>query len=151
MSEISPELRASDSDRDRVAKLLQDHFADGRLENDEFSERLEGAYQARTRSELESLTEDLPERDLAALPKETAPRPASGTPAAGVARDPALIIPWLLWGGVNTLCFSIWLILFLTGASSGYPWFLWVLGPWGIVMAFITIGVVATRRSDVEW
>ncbi len=30
---------------------------------------------------------------------------------------------------VNIICFFIWA---LTG--GGYPWFLWVLGPWGIVI-----------------
>ena len=32
---------------------------------------------------------------------------------------------------VNIVCFFIWA---LTG--GGYPWFLWVLGPWGILVLF---------------
>jgi hypothetical protein len=32
---------------------------------------------------------------------------------------------------VNIVCFFIWA---LTG--GGYPWFLWVLGPWGILFVF---------------
>ncbi|MDA8368842.1 MAG: DUF1707 domain-containing protein [Nocardiopsaceae bacterium] len=147
MSEFSPETRASDADRDRVAKLLQEHFAHGRLESGEFSDRLENAYKARTQSELIDLTRDLPERDLAELPTDPS-RPAPTAPGdwGSVLRDPALAIPWALWAGVNTLCFTVWLILFLTGQVT-YPWFLWVLGPWGIVMLFVTLALKATRQS----
>ncbi|GAA3758892.1 hypothetical protein HDA32_004947 [Spinactinospora alkalitolerans] len=147
VSEFSPEVRASDADRDRVAKLLQDHFAHGRLDSDEFNGRLETAYHARTLAELSRLTEDLPERDLADLPRPAARRPERGG-SGGMLSDPALLIPWLVWGCANTLCLAIWLVLFLSGGGTSYPWFLWVAGPWGIVLLFITIGVVAIRRGD---
>ncbi|MBV2361876.1 DUF1707 domain-containing protein [Streptomonospora nanhaiensis] len=145
MSESSPEVRASDADRDRVAKLLQEHFAQGRLDSDEFSTRLERAYKARVLGDLVPLTEDLPEHDLADLPADPPKPPPLG--AAGVLRDPALAIPWAMWAGVNVLCFTIWLILFATGTTEGYPWFLWVLGPWGIVLGFITVALAATDRG----
>src|SRR3954464_6855410 len=53
-------LRASDADRERVAQLLRDHYGAGRLSEDELSERGEAVYRARTMSELEALTADLP-------------------------------------------------------------------------------------------
>ncbi|MEU7424190.1 DUF1707 domain-containing protein [Streptomyces sp. NPDC040750] len=55
-----PELRASDADRDRVADVLRDAVAEGRLDMAEFEERLEAAYKARTYGELAPLTRDLP-------------------------------------------------------------------------------------------
>ncbi|WP_411102132.1 DUF1707 domain-containing protein [Streptomyces sp. cmx-4-9] len=55
-----PELRASDADRDRVVERLRDAVAEGRLDMDEFEERLEAAYTSRTYAELEPLTRDLP-------------------------------------------------------------------------------------------
>ncbi|MEV6110437.1 DUF1707 domain-containing protein [Streptomyces sp. NPDC051940] len=55
-----PDLRASDADRDRVANILREALAEGRLSMDEFEERLESAYQAKTYGELEPLTGDLP-------------------------------------------------------------------------------------------
>ncbi|CAM5630049.1 DUF1707 SHOCT-like domain-containing protein [Streptomyces avidinii] len=55
-----PELRASDADRDRVAERLRDAVAEGRLDMEEFEERLEAAYTSRTYAELEPLTRDLP-------------------------------------------------------------------------------------------
>ncbi len=30
---------------------------------------------------------------------------------------------------VNIICFMVWAL-----GSRGYPWFLWVLGPWGILV-----------------
>ncbi|MDT0303229.1 DUF1707 SHOCT-like domain-containing protein [Streptomonospora wellingtoniae] len=151
MPESSPEMRASDSDRDLVAKLLQRHFAEGRLDGEEFNVRLERAYNARTRAELEALTTDLPEGELIGQPPDDQPSPAPVVGAeGGLLRDPALAIPWALWAGVNVLCFTIWLILFLTGTSEGYPWFVWVLVPWGIVMAFITLALAAVNRGGPQ-
>ncbi|MEU9122659.1 DUF1707 domain-containing protein [Streptomyces sp. NPDC048506] len=63
-----PELRASDADRERVAEILRDALAEGRLEMAEFDERLEAAYTARTYGELEPLTADLPTAAAAPAP-----------------------------------------------------------------------------------
>ncbi len=59
MSE-TPALRASDADRDRTVALLRDHAADGRLTLEEFTQRMERAYLARTQDELDGLARDLP-------------------------------------------------------------------------------------------
>jgi hypothetical protein len=72
-----PELRVSDRDRDGVAQILQAAFAEGRLDDDEFDDRMRAALTARTSSDLEKLTTDLP---------AAAARPASVTPA--VSRQP---------------------------------------------------------------
>ncbi|MFF2508350.1 DUF1707 domain-containing protein [Streptomyces sp. NPDC058067] len=55
-----PMLRASDADRERVAEALRDAVAEGRLDMEEFEERLEATYKARTYGELEPITRDLP-------------------------------------------------------------------------------------------
>jgi Domain of unknown function (DUF1707)/Cell wall-active antibiotics response 4TMS YvqF len=54
------ELRASDSDRERVAKILHDAMAEGRLTVGELEERLDKVYAAKTIGELQPLTRDLP-------------------------------------------------------------------------------------------
>ncbi|MFJ6717836.1 MULTISPECIES: DUF1707 domain-containing protein [unclassified Streptomyces] len=71
-----PQLRASDADRERVVERLRDAVAEGRLDMDEFEERLEAAYTSRTYAELEPLTRDLPAVGAAA-PLASAP---SGPP-----------------------------------------------------------------------
>jgi len=56
----SPELRASDADRDRTIADLREHTAVGRLTLEEFSERADRAVGAKTLSELEEIRRDLP-------------------------------------------------------------------------------------------
>lgn len=53
-------LRASDSDRERVAERLRIAAAEGRLVPDELEERLGKALSAKTYGELEPLIGDLP-------------------------------------------------------------------------------------------
>ncbi|MFK8911125.1 DUF1707 domain-containing protein [Streptomyces sp. YS-3] len=55
-----PEMRASDAERERVAEALRDAVAEGRLDMEEFEERLEAAYKARTHGDLAPLVRDLP-------------------------------------------------------------------------------------------
>jgi hypothetical protein len=76
-----PRIRASDEDRDRVAAMLREHHAVGRLTVDEFNERLDKAYAARTMGDLDELLTDLPGIDLHELPD--ASRPGYRGPAAG--------------------------------------------------------------------
>jgi Domain of unknown function (DUF1707)/Cell wall-active antibiotics response 4TMS YvqF len=59
-------LRASDAERERVAATLGAGAAEGRITLEELSERLELAYAARTRPELDAVVEDLPGRDAVA-------------------------------------------------------------------------------------
>jgi hypothetical protein len=56
-------LRASDAERERVAGLLRDAAAEGRITLEELSERLELAWAARTQPELGMVVEDLPDCD----------------------------------------------------------------------------------------
>ncbi|MFI7384375.1 DUF1707 domain-containing protein [Streptomyces sp. NPDC049813] len=72
------DLRASDADRDRIADILREALAEGRLDAQEHAERIDGVYRAKTLGELEPLVRDLPgahaARSAAAGP---APRPAA--------------------------------------------------------------------------
>lgn len=54
-----PALRASDDDRETAATTVQDAHADGRLDLDEMSERLDQVYASKTKQELEVVTADL--------------------------------------------------------------------------------------------
>ncbi|MEU8621848.1 DUF1707 domain-containing protein [Streptomyces sp. NPDC048623] len=53
-------LRASDADRDRIADILRDALAEGRIDADEHSERIDAVYRAKTVGELEPIVRDLP-------------------------------------------------------------------------------------------
>jgi hypothetical protein len=53
-------VRVSDRDRDAVANRLQEAFAEGRLDDDEFDQRMRAALTARLGADLAVLTQDLP-------------------------------------------------------------------------------------------
>jgi hypothetical protein len=87
-------LRASDADRERVARVLHEAMGEGRLTVTEVDERLREVYAAKTLGDLQPITRDLPGHELA-VPPPTMPAPMApatpadsrigGTPASSVA------------------------------------------------------------------
>lgn len=59
MSDL-PEIRVADDDRERAVVDLREHAVAGRLTLEEFSTRVDQAYAARTRGELELVLRELP-------------------------------------------------------------------------------------------
>ncbi|MEV0644771.1 DUF1707 domain-containing protein [Phytomonospora sp. NPDC050363] len=57
------DLRISNADRERVIEHLQACTGDGRLDLDEFAQRVDAVYAARTFGDLEPVTADLPRLD----------------------------------------------------------------------------------------
>jgi hypothetical protein len=57
---MSPSMRAASADRERAVDVLKAGFAEGRLTQDEYDERMGRAYAARTYGELSALIADLP-------------------------------------------------------------------------------------------
>ena len=53
-------MRAADADRDRVVESLNTAYSEGRLSKDEYDDRLENAFSARTYADLDQLVTDLP-------------------------------------------------------------------------------------------
>lgn len=70
------DLRASDADRDRVADILREALAHGRLDPEEHAERIDRLYQAKTFGELQVLIRDLPEGQAAGSPLPPPPQTA---------------------------------------------------------------------------
>ncbi|MGI8428886.1 MAG: DUF1707 SHOCT-like domain-containing protein [Solirubrobacteraceae bacterium] len=56
----SPGLRASDDQRERMAQEFREHFAAGRLTEEELSDRVHAVYRSQTEDELRALRADLP-------------------------------------------------------------------------------------------
>ena len=54
------EMRVSDAEREAAAAELREHFASGRLNQDELDERLTAVFAAKTRGDLNALFTDLP-------------------------------------------------------------------------------------------
>jgi len=57
---MNPAMRAASADRERAVDVLKAGFTEGRLTQDEYNERMNRAYAARTYAELTALTADLP-------------------------------------------------------------------------------------------
>ena len=85
------DLRASDTDRDRVVALLSEALTDGRLTADEHAERIQRAFTARTLGELAELTTDL------AVPSAQPVRLDTGRTISGIfgpaRRDGRWVVP----------------------------------------------------------
>ena len=73
-------MRASSADRERAVDVLKAGFAEGRLTQDEYNDRMGRAYAARTYGELATLTADLP---AGASPMPAWPVPAYQPPPSG--------------------------------------------------------------------
>ncbi|MGW7287747.1 DUF1707 SHOCT-like domain-containing protein [Streptomyces sp. NPDC054847] len=100
MTSELPEMRASDAERERVAERLRDAVAEGRLDMEEFDQRLDAAYRARTHGDLEPLVRDLP------APGTTSGAASTTTPAraswAGRVGGPATSSgAFSFWGGFS--------------------------------------------------
>jgi hypothetical protein len=135
-----PRLRASDADRERTSSLLREHHAVGRLTAEEFNDRLEKAFAARTLGELDELLADLPAIDLYQLPSAGI-RPArrGGSGPRRRADDTALTARTATWGGWaagSALIIAVWAALgVLLGGAAWAPWFTLVIGPWALALA----------------
>jgi DUF1707 SHOCT-like domain len=124
--------RAGDEDRGRTATALGGHYAAGRLTLEEFQQRLDRAYAAKTLGELDNLMTDLPGSDLSPLPGQRDGRPplpqrrALGPVQASGGRSAVR----QFWLAVAITGVVIWMI----GGATGGPWFLWLAVPLAFMM-----------------
>lgn len=132
-------MRAGDADRDRTIGQLQDAFAEGRLTQEEFEQRLETAQQSKTFAELEPLTADIPK----VKPKPVDPKQKELAKRSGDLRK-----GWSAWLGVSVLVNVIWGATALTSMSLPYYWPIWVMGPWGAGMLIGTLTLRAERGRN---
>jgi DUF1707 SHOCT-like domain len=111
------QLRVSDEQRERVAEEIREHFAAGRLSDEELDERVRAVYNARTEDELQAVRADLPK-----LPASLAQQKAE------LAERRSHLQRRLLQeagGGIGlfVLCTVIW----AASGAAGSFWPIWVL------------------------
>jgi hypothetical protein len=127
---VTDDLRAADVDRERVAERLSRAHAEGRIDLVEFDDRVAAAYAARTYAELTPLTADLPPEGA----RQSPPRSRGGTAARpdgwAVARR-IQVASWLFVGLLNV---AIWAAVSIGVGGGVYPWWVWVVGPWGVLL-----------------
>ena len=117
----SSALFVSDAERDAAAAALGDHVAEGRITLEEFRERLDRVYAARTQGDLD--------RAMTGL----APTRAEGALDARRARMVARYRRgWVRFARVNAVVWSLWLAVDLVVAHTVLLFPLLLTLPWGV-------------------
>jgi hypothetical protein len=111
-----PDLRVSDEQRDRVAQEIREHFAAGRLTDQELSDRVQAAYGARTEGELNAVLADLPK-----LPATRAQQKAEIAQ-----RRHELQRRLLQEAGGGAALFVLCSVIWLSSGAHGQFWPMWV-------------------------
>jgi hypothetical protein len=134
-------IRVSDAERNSVAELLGQHYADGRLDQAEFDERISRTMGAKTRGDLAGLFDDLPEGG-----------PAGAGPAGpGGPNDPAVPYRGRRRGGIVRPL----LLLLIVFICANFAWHaftsLFFIQP--LVWAFVIVAAIvlvnrSSRRRD---
>ena len=106
------DLRVSDEQRDRAAQDIREHYAAGRLTDDELSERVQAVYSSRTERELSKLLADLPK-----LPASPAQQKAEIA-----ARRSMLQRRLLQEAGGGSGAFLICTVIWIGSGASGFFW-----------------------------
>jgi uncharacterized membrane protein len=127
------QLRVSDADRNAVAELLTQHYAEGRLDQAEFDERVGRTMAAKTRGDLAGLFDDLPEADNGAG--------APGAPAVPYR-------PRRGRGGILRPLLLIALVLICANVAWHAVASMFFIGPavWAVVVIAIVVLVTRSRR-----
>jgi hypothetical protein len=107
-----PDLRASDEQRDRAAQEIREHFAAGRLTDEELSQRVQAAYDARTEHDIKAVLADLPP-----LPATPAERKAELAARRGELQR-RLVQEAGGGAGAFVICTGIW----LASGATGFFW-----------------------------
>jgi hypothetical protein len=148
-SQYQPHQRFTEADRDKIAGRLRDAFADGRLDQPEFSSRLDQLYAVQTYGELEPLVRDLPPvrtYQTPAMVQDTKPAPAPGEfPERKKNNQPQPSLRQAAGGFTGIVMVNV-VIWFVIGVANGgnWPhfWPVWLLIPWTLIV----LGNLGKRR-----
>src|SRR6476660_3684177 len=122
--------RVSNAERDAVVEQLRLNMADGRLDIDEYGDRVGSALAARTGAELQAVLADLPH----VVPPEEAVRKRRASVRA-------ILVPYLV---VNLFLVLIWAV-----GGFGYFWPIWPILGWGlgVVLSLASVASADGRRA----
>jgi hypothetical protein len=159
VAERREDLRAADIDRQFVADRLKGALDEGRLSLDEYDQRLQEAYVAKTYGDLDKLLSDLPgfapvsasqvvpQQNM--YPTDQIRHELGGRPAKK--RLPKWVVGvWGAWFFVVGINVAIWFLVSLSAEDFVYFWPMWVGVPWGIVLVATTFRALASGDPDKE-
>jgi DUF1707 SHOCT-like domain len=125
------ELRIGDREREAAVDALGEHYAAGRLTREEYDERADAAWQARTGSALAPLFADLPSPAVpspvpagppTAQAPEQRPTAAQASRRVGVRMVPLLVLAIVLSALVHAPVFLLLVVWLLWSRSTRGPW-----------------------------
>ncbi|MGH3149755.1 MAG: DUF1707 SHOCT-like domain-containing protein [Streptosporangiaceae bacterium] len=142
-------MRASDHDRQQVVDRLRAGLEVGRLTMEEYVDRMGHALQAVTYADLAPLHADLPAvARVAERPGPPRPVRAAAAPGGVLAGLPtALKVLWTVWLAAVSINVVVWALVSATHGHLAYPWPVWVAGPYGALLAAISVGVRQARPA----
>jgi hypothetical protein len=129
------QMRVADAERERVAAVLEQAHSDGRLTLAEYDERVRAAHGAVVQADLTPLTLD--------LPPEPAPAPVGAAVPEPPRRRSPLRVAVAVWAAVSVINLVIWVAVSVGAGDPVPPWWIWVAGPWGAVLALQALAVRA--------
>jgi len=139
----SGNMRVSDAERAEVADRLAANFADGRLDQEEYDERISRAMSAKTQADFDGLFDDLPGMGAPTDNSETRSA-ASGTPGltsprSGRRRGPLRLV-------LTAVLVLVALSVVSHIVTSAFWFFGWFFNPWWILALVAVIVLLARHR-----
>ncbi|ALL74926.1 hypothetical protein Ae168Ps1_3403 [Pseudonocardia sp. Ae168_Ps1] len=123
-------IRVSDADRQETAERLKLAHDEGRLSLSEYDQRLQSAYAATVRADLDVLVADLPVVKRKHLPAVRAEK--AEAEKAEATRE--YVKEWRSWAGVAVLLTGIWAVTSLAAGDAVFFWPVFPIGIWGAVL-----------------
>jgi hypothetical protein len=135
-------LRAADTDRQKIVDQLKSALDEGRLSLHEYDDRVGEAYAARTYADLVALVDDLPSPGMSAA--DVAARRESDARRAARRMPTALLVLWTIWGALVAVNLVVYVLVAVSTSGDLYPWPIWMLVP-GAALGAVTVGVQSVR------
>jgi hypothetical protein len=147
------QMRAADTDRERMETRLREALEQGRLTLDEFDQRLVEVHAAKTFGDLDRIVADLPtsapaERSqvVPATPTSPAKRVPPSRHEENLKLPIWLSMSWRAWLVAVAVNLVIWFLVSLGNGELVYFWPMWVAGPWAAANVGLMVLFPPRRR-----
>jgi Domain of unknown function (DUF1707) len=141
------QLRASDADRSQASTMLAGAYAEGRLDSDEYEQRLDQVRSSKSLGELVPVLADV----IVAPGQAAAPPGPRFAPSGQFRGQPGMVGPFPRWWiGLAVLFNVIWLLTCLTAGRLIYYWPMWPMLGTAIpmIMGLMAAGGRGRNRTD---
>jgi Domain of unknown function (DUF1707)/2TM domain len=128
----APVIRAADTDRDRAVAQLRQHLVEGRLTMEEFTERVDEAYAARTMADLQQALRELPH---VRVNEPRTPEQREKATRKQLKRQRELRGHLVTFVLVNAFLVGIWMVSCIAAGELIFFWPIFPILGWGLGLA----------------